>query len=155
GHEVPEVGQAPVHAGVRTSVTDDLPAALARHPGDPLGVVLRHAANHARTVVQFRVYHALASELVAAGRRAAGECGRCEKPAVAGRTLCESCGEQKKAENRERHNKKGWRLKAEVLAHYGECCRCCGEARVELLQIDHPGCGVAGSSFALGASERG
>lgn len=81
-------------------------------------------------------------------RRLKGWCYDCDNPPAPNRTRCERHLRRSLKYNTDQYQKHGetmrlgWRAKrleyrAKALQVYGKSCACCGEARVEFLQIDH------------------
>lgn len=73
-----------------------------------------------------RKYH---RDQIAAGKCVNG-CGRLSGPDD---QRCRECAEKE----RRRKKKASRELKQEVIAHYGGRCACCGEDRLEFMNIDH------------------
>ncbi len=70
-------------------------------------------------------------------RREAGLCEKCSDPVPDGQSKCVPCRTKNNARQRDLCR----RIKAEVFAHYGARCECCGETTFEFLSIDHIGGG--------------
>lgn len=62
-------------------------------------------------------------------RKQNGLCEHCDSPQEKGRKSCKKHLEI----FRQRHSQR----KQKVIDHYGSKCRCCGESRVDFLQVDH------------------
>lgn len=69
------------------------------------------------------------NKVLRADRRARGCCVYCGRATPAGNGECEKCNSRRTSYRRSK--------KAEAIRAYGGKCACCGEDKIEFLQIDH------------------